>query len=296
MELRQMEYFVTVIKFRNYTKAANELHVSQPTISIAIQKLEEELGVRLLERDNKSLSLTEEGEIFLEKCKEILQKTEDLSHIMSDLRPSAKKKLSMAFPSTAGSWLWGILINEFPKEYPNIELTLIDYGTLEIVRKLKFQELEVGYGVIDLVRDPEIEHDIIRRGQLKLIVPKGHPLAKMTMVPVSLLKEERILMYQRGTSYTEKLLHTAMKEEGIDPRFWYVREQSTVFDLVSQGLGIAAVLDDHVSTISNNSEICVKEFDREITYEAGLLWSKNKFLSSSARKLIKFVGNYRDRL
>lgn len=105
MELRQIEYFAAVSKYKNYTKAANRLHVSQPTISLAIQKLEGELGLRLLERDNKSITLTEEGVIFLERSEKILREMEQLGKIMEDLKPPAKEHLKIAFPSTVGSWL-----------------------------------------------------------------------------------------------------------------------------------------------------------------------------------------------
>ena len=69
MELRQIEYFSAVNRYKNYTKAAQELHVSQPTISVAIQKLEDELGIKLMERDNKESALPGQGKYFLQKVK-----------------------------------------------------------------------------------------------------------------------------------------------------------------------------------------------------------------------------------
>ena len=76
-------------KYKNYTKAANELHVSQPTISVAIQKLEDELGIRLMERDNKGISITQEGETFLGYGEKILKDIQTLGEVMEELRPSA---------------------------------------------------------------------------------------------------------------------------------------------------------------------------------------------------------------
>ena len=90
-------------QIQNYTKAAQELHVSQPTISVAIQKLEDELGIKLMERDNKGIRITGAGKYFLQKVKKVLDEIRDLEEIMEDLRPSGKKHLKAAFPSTVGS-------------------------------------------------------------------------------------------------------------------------------------------------------------------------------------------------
>ena len=75
----------------------------------------------------------------------------------------------------------------------------------------------------------------------------------------------------------------------------YVREQSTVFDMVAQECGIAAVLDDQVSAIRDNPKITAKRFARPIEFETGLMWNRNKYLSGSARKFIDFIGRYQDK-
>lgn len=294
MELRQLEYFSAINRYKNYTKAAQELHVSQPTLSVAIQKLEDELGVRLLLRDNKGISITREGKIFLERGDKILNDVGLLEKLMEDMRPSAKKHLKAAFPSTVGSWLWRELLGRFPKQYPDIELELSDLGTLDIVKLLKQEELEVGYGVIALVNDDEIDCRVIRGGELKMIVPRCHSFAAMPRISMDMLEDEQIIMYRMGSTYTEKLLLENMKRAGIQPKLRYVREQSTVFDMVAQECGIAAVLDDRVSAIKDNPRIAAKGFIDRIEFETGLLWNRNKYLSGSARKFIDFIGGYQE--
>lgn len=295
MELRQIEYFSAVNRYKNYTKAAQELHVSQPTISVAIQKLEDELGIKLMERDNKGIRITGAGEIFLAKGEKVLDEIRDLEEIMEDLKPSGKKHLKAAFPSTVGSWLWKVLLRKFPKEYPDIELELSDLGTMDIVTLLKQEELEVGYGVIDLIHDGEIESRAIRGGELKMIVSCSHPFASQPMISIDMLENEPIIMYRMGSTYTERLLLENMKRAGVHPSLRYVREQSTVFDMVAQECGIAAVLDDQVSAIRDNPKITAKRFARPIEFETGLMWNRNKYLSGSARKFIDFIGRYQDK-
>lgn len=294
MELRQIEYFSAIRKYKNYTKAAQKLHVSQPTLSVAIQKLEEELGVKLLERNNKGIELTREGEIFLEKGEKILNDIENLEKIMEDLKPTAKKHLKVAFPSTVGSWLWKVLLQNLKKQYPNIDLEILDQGTVEIVELLKKEELEVGYGVVGLINDDAIDFKVIRSGELKVIVPNNHPFATMSKVSIDMLEDQEIIMYHKGTTCTEKLLTEYMNKAGVKAKFRYVLEQSTVFDIVAQNCGIAVVLDDSVSIIKDNPHIISKSFVDKIGYETGLLWNKEKYLSKSARNFIDFIENYKE--
>lgn len=105
MELRQLEYFAAVARLKNYTRAADEMYVSQPTISVSIQKLEEELGTKLIIRDNKKVILTHEGEIFLAHTEKLLGDAKNLQELIKDMAMNKKRILKMAFPSTVGSWL-----------------------------------------------------------------------------------------------------------------------------------------------------------------------------------------------
>lgn len=294
MELRQLEYFLAVTRCKNYTKAANLLHVSQPTISVAIQKLEEEMGVRLLERDNKNLSLTREGELFQAEGEKILAAAEGLGKLMNDLRPAVKKHLKVAFPSTIGSWLWRVLLFRFPTVHPDIELEIADYGTLEIVQLLKEQEIEIGYGVIGMVEDGAIDYEVLRQGEMQLIVPVSHPFAQLQAVAVEKLADQHIIMYDKGTTYVERLLLEQLEKAGLRPSFRYVREQSSVFDMVAQDCGIAVALDGKVSMIRDNSRLAAVPLEPPVAFATGLLWHKNKFLSSSARKFKDFLSSYRE--
>lgn len=166
---------------------------------------------------------------------------------------------------------------------------------MDIVTLLKQEELEVGYGVIDLIHDDEIESRAIRGGELKMIVSCSHPFASQPMISIDMLENEPIIMYRMGSTYTERLLLENMKRAGVHPSLRYVREQSTVFDMVAQECGIAAVLDDQVSAIRDNPKITAKRFARPIEFETGLMWNRNKYLSGSARKFIDFIGRYQDK-
>lgn len=294
MELRQIEYFLAVVRYGGYTHAASALYVSQPSLSIAIQKLENELGVKLLERDNKRIALTKEGEIFHRQAEKLLRDADEILCAMRDLNPALKKRIRIAFPSNIGSWLWQKLFCVFPESHANIQLEVQDLGTRDIVKLLKSIELEIGYGVIDLIEDADIEFERIKKGELKLILPAKHPLAAREKIALTDLRAERLIMYHRNTTFTEQLFLGEMEQAGLRARPFYVREQSSVFDIVAQGFGVAPVLNDKLSAIQDNPRICSRPFERPIFFQAGLLWNKNVFLSESARAFQNFIRQFKD--
>lgn len=288
MEFRQIEYFQVVSQLKNYTKAAEQLHVSQPSISVSIQKLEEELGIKLLERDNKKVVLTREGAIFLRESELVLKQAEHLKQVMADLRQDGRKLLKLAFPSTAGAWLWPVLLKDFAAEYPNIELQIQDQSTYEILSGIKSDELEIGFGVLDLNQDQEIETHPLMADELKLLVSSGNPLAICRTVDIEELSGKKVIMYRKGASFSEGVFLHELEKHHVQVEMQYVREQSTVFNMVAQDLGITVVLDDRNDLIRNNSSLCTIKFKEPIAYVTGFFWKKDRYLSSSARKLIRF--------
>ena len=288
MEFRQIEYFQVVSQLKNYTKAAEQLHVSQPSISVSIQKLEDELGIKLLERDNKRVVLTREGAIFLREGGLVLKQMEHLHQVMDDLKPDGKRALKLAFPSTAGAWMWPVLLKEFAAAHPNIELQIQDQSTYEILDGIKKDELEIGFGVLDLNRDEETQTHPLMEDELKLLVARENPLSSCEKVKIEALEGMRVVMYRKGASFSEGLFLRELEKHHVEVELQYVREQSTVFNMVAQDLGIAVVLDDRAELIRNNSGLCTVKFQEPVAYVTGFFWKKDRYLSSSARKLIRF--------
>lgn len=102
MELRQLEYFIAVTNLKSFTKAADKLHVAQPSITIAIKKLEDSLGVILLERKQKNINLTKEGEVFYKRANEIINRVTNVEKEMYDFKKSKKEIIKVSIPPLIG--------------------------------------------------------------------------------------------------------------------------------------------------------------------------------------------------
>lgn len=288
MDLRELRYFQMVCKTKNFTRAATELHISQPSLSVALQKLEEELGLTLLVRDNKHVVLTREGAILLREAEALLQQAERLQALMSDLRESERRTLKLAFPATVGAWLWPLLLHDFRKQYPGISLQIEEKSTYTILHAILQDELEIGYGVLEESKHDEIMCKSVQQGELRLLVSVQDELAKKSTVNLAELAGRTVIMYHKGTSFAEKLFLDALAERNIVVRLQYVEEQATVFNLVAQGLGVAVILAE-TELLKQNKLLCSKQLAEHLTYEAGFFWKRDRYLSKSARLLMQFV-------
>lgn len=288
MDLRELRYFAMVCSERNFTKAANRLHISQPSLSVALQKLENELGLNLLVRDNKHVVLTREGAILQREAGALLQQAERLEQQMADLRAGEQRTLKLAFPATVGACLWPVLLQDFRKLHPEIALQIEDKSTYAILHAVLEDALEIGYGVLEESTHDDIVSKPVRAGELRLLAAKRDALMQQEQVSLQDLAGRRVIMYRKGDSFAESRLLSEVKQRGIAVELQYVEEQATVFNLVAQGLGVAVILAE-TDLIRQSSALESKPFREQLKYKAGFFWKRDRYLSQSARLLMDFV-------
>ena len=242
MELRHLRYFVAVAEERNFTRAAQRLHIAQPPLSRQIQQLEEVLGVQLFERNSRPLKLTETGKFFYAHATQLLAKTSELES-MTRRVGNIERTMSVGF---VASTLYGLLpkiIRRFRDENPTVELSLHEMSTTEQIRALKEGSIDIGFGRIRL-EDSNIRRVVLREEKMIVAFPLGHPLALAK--PVSALRDlinETLIIYPKTPrpSYADQVL-AAFKDRGLTPsKIYEVREIQIALGLVAAGEGISIV-------------------------------------------------------
>jgi DNA-binding transcriptional LysR family regulator len=231
MELRHLRYFVAVAEERNFTRAAQRLHMAQPPLSRQIQQLEETLGVQLFERNSRPLKLTETGKFFYSHAVQLLAQTAELES-MTRRVGNIERSLSVGF---VGSTLYGMLpkiIRRFRDENTTVELSLHEMSTMDQIRALKDGRIDIGFGRIRL--------------EEKMIValPEGHPLSLVKPVlALADLVNETLIIFPKAPrpSYADQVL-AAFQDRALKPRRIYeVRELQIALGLVAAGEGISVV-------------------------------------------------------
>ena len=288
MEIRLLKYFAAVCETLNFRKAADVLHISQPSLSAAIRKLEEELDVRLLYRDNKTVMLTQEGAVFYKEVREILDKVAVTEDRMQDMKRDEQRQLKLAFPSTSGAWLWPELLEDFKNANPHIELQVFDMSSYDILRGILNDELEIGYGVLDIdIPEAIVETRTLLEDEAKLLLHRDDSLAQEQVIDIQSLAGKRIAMYNAGSSFCEAAFLDLLKKNRVEAELLYVRQQSSVFNLVAQGLAVAVTLDE-TELVRHNTVLCLRKFMPSLPYRCGFMWKKNRYLSESAKKLLDY--------
>lgn len=243
LESRQLRYFVTVARERNFTRAAEKLRIAQPPLSRAIQQLEEEFGAALIDRGSRPLTLTNAGKLLFEQAVQVLDRMDEMRAMVKRLLEAEKPRFSIGF---VASTLYGYLpevIRRYRAVRPGVELTLLELTTMEQIVALKESRIDVGFGRIPFT-DAAIERTLLRNERLCVALPLTHPLASRAgRLRLEELADDALVVYPKlpRPSYADQVL-ALFRERGLAPTFVQeVRELQTALGLVAAETGICLV-------------------------------------------------------
>lgn len=242
MELRHLRYFTTVAAEGSFSRASEKLHIAQPPLSRQVQQLEEELGVRLLDR-GRPLTLTEPGRYLFEQARQILQRVEETKAMTKRIAKGMVLQFNIGFVASTLYDALPELIRRFRITVPGVEVHLVELTTMEQVAALKDGRIDVGFGRIKF-DDPSVVRKVIREENLCLVVPAGHHLAKATTkIRLRDSAGEPLIIYPKSPrpSYADQVLGF-YREANVEPTIGMeVRELQTALGLVASGGGICVV-------------------------------------------------------
>jgi LysR family hydrogen peroxide-inducible transcriptional activator len=144
MNINQLKYFVQLYKLQNFSKAAENMAISQPALSLQIQKLEEEVGYHLVDRNKKPLGITPEGELFFEKSVKIIQMLDNLHHLNLEIEDKFSGHIKIGIIPTLSPYLVPFVIKLAEKKFPDLKIEIVELVTKDILSKLNYNELDAG--------------------------------------------------------------------------------------------------------------------------------------------------------
>jgi LysR family hydrogen peroxide-inducible transcriptional activator len=242
MEIRQLQYVLTVAKTRHFTKAATKLHIAQPSLSQQISKLEEEIGTQLFDRGTNPLQLTYAGQLFVEKAQTIIDSLEQLRTEMEDVAQLKKGKLIVGSLPMTGSHVMPVILPLFRKRYPDIEVVLIEDTTANL-------ESLTAKGDVDLcllslpINLEQLEYRPLLDESIVIAVPHDSPHAHAQHKQFALrdFREEPFIALKQGQGFREITLKLC-QEAGFSPQIVFESNNiETIQSLVAAGMGVALV-------------------------------------------------------
>ncbi len=241
MELRHLRYFIAVAEERNFSRAAERLHISQPPLSRQIQQLETDLAVTLFERGSRPLRLTAAGRFLYGHALQFLAQGHEL-RTMTQRVGQVERSLSLGFVASTLYDILPQLIRRFRTTHPEVGLSLHEMTTLEQIRALKEGKIDVGFGRIRH-EDVHIRRIILREEPLMAALAADHPLARSEGLTLRALQAETLIVYPQAPrpSFADQVLATFRDRALAPKKIMEVRELQVALGLVAAGEGIALV-------------------------------------------------------
>lgn len=243
LDSRQLRYFVAVARERNFTRAAEKLHIAQPPLSRAIQQLEDDFGVSLIDRASRPLMLTDAGRLLFEQAVQVLDRMDEMRAMAARLRQADRTLLGIGF---VASTLYGYLpevIRRYRAARPNVELSLLEMTTMEQIAALKEGRIDVGFGRIPF-NDSAIERTLLRNETLCVALPLRHRLSSRTgLLKLGELAGDALVVYPKSPrpSFADQVL-ALFRERDLKPQaVLEVRELQTALGLVAADSGVCIV-------------------------------------------------------
>lgn len=287
-EMRHIRAFLTVARLNNFTRAANELHVSQSALTVQIRQLEDALGVMLFDRDNRHVALTQSGKEVLQPLERILIDTEAVISHTREVAGLRRGVVAIAVLPSIGATLLAPVLQEFTKKHAAVVVQIVDVVAEEVIEAVKNEKVDFGIGT--RVRpDRELTTSLLLIDRLAAFVPKSHLLVRRQSVTLRELLGYPLVLTRKGSSVRE-LLEVALKKERLSVRPAYeANYMSTVLNLVKAGLGIS-ILPEIADRLAYSGEIARVEINKPVlSRKVEIIQKKGRSPSPATKSMLEFL-------
>jgi len=281
---RQLKSFIAVAEELHFGRAAKQVHLSQPALSLQISGLEQELGVQLFIRNRRKTELTPAGVVFLSEAREVLARTEQATLRVRRAALGQVGTLRIGFISTAAAVIMPPLVKQFRDAYPHVEIDLRNVLTTDQLEQLQERKLDVGFLRVPLPVPEQIKTRVVHREPFVLLLPANHPLAKKQNIQLKDCDGEDFVMYTRrmAPGFHDQIMSICHRN-GLTPHVTQeAAEMYTLISLVAAGMGIAIA---PASIALHHSEnVVVREITEDPSRsEIAIAW--NRAASSATTQL-----------
>ena len=307
---KNKEYILSVYREGGFTKAAEKMFISQPSLSASVKRIEEKVGLPIFDRSNTPLTLTEVGEEYVKYAMELERKEADFAKYVFDYGNLMVGKVKVGGSSFFSSFILPKMISAFNAEYKEIVFELFEGSTKNLIDKLHTGDLDV---IIDnaIINDENIEGQIYTTERLLLAVPKdfavnqelepmritakeiqsGRYLKKPAVDLTKLQKEPFVLL--NGENDTGKRAEMLFKKYNITPKVLFrLDQQITAYNISCSGIGISFVSDTLIKSIAFSNEIALYNLATPLSERKIYLYhKKNHYQSIACREFIEYNVN-----
>lgn len=285
MDLRDLRCFIAIVQTGSFTKAAEQIFVSQPSLSKSVKRLEGQLQVSLLERSTRFVRVTDAGWVVYEQSKKVMQALEEMPLLLDDLKQVQTGSIKIGIPPLIGTLFFPQLARRFHEKYPNVHLELTELGAKLIWRLVDEGEVNIGFVVLPTNEElfqvkPFIEDEFV------LFVHEAHPFAQKSSISIKELKNEAFILFSE-----EFTLHDVVLQEcnraGFIPNVVYKSSQwDLIVELVSSQLGIT-LLPRSIYEKQTNQNVKVVPLEERLLWRLGIITKRDAYMPFAVKEFLQ---------
>ncbi|MEL0611673.1 LysR family transcriptional regulator [Marinomonas arenicola] len=285
MDIKPLRYFLAIAKNASFTRAAEQLNVAQPAVSMAIKKLETELGLTLLHRADRKISLTDEGKRLLLHAEKIIQATDDALLEMNELRGLNQGEVRVGIPSMLGSYYFPPILMAFRHRHPTINLKVIEGGTWQLQKMLEDGELDLSVIVAETLPEGLETHRLLKE-EMRVTVAKDHPFSQLESITPDAFFDEELVMFKEGY-FHRRVVDRLARETGKSPKIGFETNLIPLIkSITQQGFGVSTLLS---MVVEGDDQLISRPFNPPIWLDLGIAWRKGAYLSQANQAFLDFV-------
>lgn len=289
MELRQLEYFIAVCEELHFTRAAEKIGISQPTLSQQIRALEDELNIPLFDRIGKKIALTEAGSILWEQSIQIFRNLQNVKDAIAELQSYQRGLLTVAaLPSELDFRITPLLV-EFYREFPKVQLSI--RSAVDIAEQVLDNIVDIGIGIMPY-EDERLVRIPLCTDEYALVVSERHALSHREHILLQELRHLATIMFPKGMIGRE-LVDDCCRKQGFTVSA--IMETTSIISIIEMvRANIGATVQPHPLILSMNepSLRCIRIVDEAPSRNLSVIYRKDRFLGRAAQAFIRTVQNH----
>lgn len=290
MNLRELEYLIALDEERHFHRAAERCFVSQPTLSGQLKKLEEELGVLLVERNNRQVAMTEAGQAVIRHAQSILNEVNAINEVANYFQDPMVGDVRVGIIPTIAPYLLPIIMTQLNDAFPKLKIWLYEYQTHVLLEKLQKSELDFLILALPIEKHEFTELDLFRE-PFRLAVKKNHTLAKKKLINMGDIAQQELLLLEEGHCLRGHILDVCLlagvKEQGQ----YHATSLETLRHMVGEGMGMTLIPELAVPARKTKSdEVRYIEFsDPKPNRRIGMLYRKNSYREEAFTQISELI-------
>lgn len=288
MDLKALNYFVTVSDQLSYSKAAQLLHISQPSLSNAIKNLEHEVGSPLLERSTRKIQLTDAGKILYKKSVQLISQMDILKKEMEEVKLVGSGVLHIGLIESVKHWIPKVL-SEYQVRFPSIKIKLMEVLSGKDVNDSLRNYSSHVIITNQYVFEEDIESKPLYHERLVLVLPKDHPLSQKESIEIKELEREPFIICTEGFQTREDILEAFQHEQATPNLKYEIERFETAITLVRENLGITIIPENYLRGPEDESVVWRTLDSPSLERTVYLTYLKNRFLAPSIQIFIEDI-------